>query len=210
MTPTPERKDLVVLVADKNMEMAVRGLLSRHQSLHIRPISVDIFIHPERDPGCRLRSQDFLRPFRNRYDYALVMFDWEGCGSEQSPREELETGIKQQLSQSGWPQRAAVIVIAPELDIWVWSASPHVPEILGWSNKSQDLQAWLKENGFLSEHAAKPDEPKRALESVLRVARKPRSAAIYSSLAQRVSLKNCTDPAFLKLKKILGSWFPPK
>ncbi|MEN8217380.1 MAG: hypothetical protein ABFS56_13640 [Pseudomonadota bacterium] len=28
---------------------------------------------------------------------------------------------------------------ADELEIWVWSDSPHVAEILGWKNKQPDL-----------------------------------------------------------------------
>lgn len=209
MKATSDRKDLVILAADKNMEMALRGLLSRHQALHIRPISSDIFVHPDRDPGCRLRSKDFLRPFCNRYDYALVMFDWDGCGSEQDSPQALETTIKQQLSPSGWQERAEVIVIVPELDVWVWSDSPHIPEILGWSNPKQSLHAWLNDKGYLSDPAAKPDNPKDALENVLRVVRKPRSSAIYYALAQKVSFKKCTDPAFKKLNTTLRNWFPP-
>ena len=36
------RKDLVVLAADKDMEYALKGLLSRPQALGIRKIEVDI------------------------------------------------------------------------------------------------------------------------------------------------------------------------
>jgi len=35
-------KDLVVLVADKNMEQTVKGLLGRHQSLGIRPVNLNV------------------------------------------------------------------------------------------------------------------------------------------------------------------------
>jgi len=36
-------KDLVILVADKNMEYSVKGILSRPQALSIRQITFDIF-----------------------------------------------------------------------------------------------------------------------------------------------------------------------
>jgi len=39
-------KDLVVLVADKNIEFAVKGLLSRPRALGVRPITSDFFVHP--------------------------------------------------------------------------------------------------------------------------------------------------------------------
>ena len=44
------RRDLVVLAADKDMEHALRGLLSRHKSLPIRQIAFDIFVHPSMMP----------------------------------------------------------------------------------------------------------------------------------------------------------------
>jgi len=52
MTQVRMQKDLVVLVADKNMEFAVKGLLPRSQSFGINPLAYDIHVHIERDPGC--------------------------------------------------------------------------------------------------------------------------------------------------------------
>ena len=111
-------KDLVVLVADKNMDRAVRGLLSRYHELRIRPVESDIYVHPHRDPGCLLGAHDFLRPFWNRYAHALVMLDRDGCGQERLPREALEEQLELRLSQNGWNQRAAAVVLDPELEIW--------------------------------------------------------------------------------------------
>ena len=50
MSPVPQ-KDLIILVADKNMEFAVRGILTRLEALGIRDITYDLYVHPERDPG---------------------------------------------------------------------------------------------------------------------------------------------------------------
>ena len=50
------RRDLVVLAADKDMEHALRGLLSRHKSLPIRQIAFDIFVHPQHDAACVARG----------------------------------------------------------------------------------------------------------------------------------------------------------
>lgn len=55
--------DLLLLVADKNMEYAVRGLLSRPQALEVRPLEFEVYVQPQRDPGCALRAHEFLRPF---------------------------------------------------------------------------------------------------------------------------------------------------
>lgn len=74
-------QDLVVLVADKDMEFALRGLLSRQQALQIRRVKADIYVHTERDPGCYLRSHEFLISMAGKYDKAIVLFDHDGCGS---------------------------------------------------------------------------------------------------------------------------------
>lgn len=200
-------KDLIVLVADKNMEAAIRGILDRPDSLGIRHITFDIYVHLHRDPGCLLESHTFLLPFSHNYHHSVVMFDRDGCGQENSLREELEISVENLVSSVGWENRSVAIVIDPELESWVWKDSPHVSNALGWGNLN-NLHTWLRENSFLSENETRPLRPKEALEAALRAVRKPRSSAIYSMLAQRVSLKNCTDLSFLKLRDSLQNWFP--
>jgi len=201
------RKDLILLVADKNMEASLKGLLSRFQALKVRQVTFDLYVHPERDPGCLLRGHDFLQPFAGQYDHALVMLDHEGCGKEQD-RSQLESVLEKRLAGTGWEGRAAAIVIAPELENWVWSDSPKVDMALGWEEKSPSLRDWLGEKGLLQAGDVKPAEPKRAVELALWTARKPRSSAIYLELAKGVSTARCTDPAFAKLRQCLRDWFP--
>jgi len=121
----------------------------------------------------------------------------------------LESDMERRLGEAEWQDRAAVIVITPELENWVWSDSPHVDRALGWDRSRAVLRNWLQEKGFLDAGAAKPAHPKEAVELVLRTVRKPRSSAIYFELAQSVSTERCTDPAFLKLRRCLREWFPP-
>jgi len=207
MNSVQYEKDLIVLVADKNMEFAIKGLLERYQSLHIRRLASDIHVHSERDPGCRVRGHEFLRSFSSGYAHALIIFDKEGCGKEQNSREEIESEIEQHLSGSGWGDRAAAIVIDPELENWVWSDSACVDNCLGWSEKEPDLRTWLQEQGFLEERQIKPHRPKEAVEEALRVVSKPRSSAIYYDLAKQTPFENCKDSAFNKLKTRLREWF---
>ncbi len=204
-------KDLVILAADSNIESTLEGLLSRTPSLHIHPIQYKINVYQKRtDPGCYKRAHDFLRPFMKQYHYALVMFDREGCGHENLTREQLETSVEEQLYQSGWKNRAAAIVFDPELEIWVWSDSPHVATILGWKQQYSPLKNWLITQEFLSEDEVKPARPKEAMVAVLKTVSKKRSSKIYRQLAEKVSLERCSDPAFLKLKQTLQSWFSPE
>jgi hypothetical protein len=205
---TPGSKDLVVLIADKNIEGALRGLLSRPQALGVREVSCDLYVHPERDPGCRLRAHHFLTPFVHKYVHALVVFDREGSGRDEEERAALERQVEGLLSSSGWDDRAAAVVIDPELEIWVWNDSPHVESALGWSG-DLSFKGWLTQKGWLPEGAIKPAHPKTAVEEALRLARRPRSSSMYRELAGKVSTDRCVDAAFLKLKRTLVGWFAP-
>lgn len=207
MTNPSTDRDLVVLVSDKNMEFAIRGLLSRHKALGIRPVDYEAFFHPEKDPGCFLRGHDFLRLFCGRFSYALVMFDREGCGRDAVPVSELEAEVEERLARSGWGSRGAAIVLDPELDVWVWVDSPHVDSVLGWQGKSPTLREWLANTGLWPRNALKPLHPKFALEEALRLVRKPRSSSLYRDLAERVTLSGCTDSAFARFKITLQRWF---
>ena len=92
MIPTGAQLDLVVLVADANMEFALRGILQRGGSFLARSPTHDVFVHPERDPGCLLRGPDFLRGVSRRYRHALVLFDRDGCGREEDSRAVVPSG----------------------------------------------------------------------------------------------------------------------
>jgi len=207
MTSDVPERDLVVLVADKQMEYAVKGLLTRGRSLVLQDLSVDIYVHPNNDPGCFLRGHEFLRPFHRQYRHSLVMFDRDGSGREERLREDLEAEVERRLSSSGWGDRAAVIVLDPELEVWVWSDSPEVDAVLGWEGRTPTLATWLQAEGYSTGRRTKPSRPKEAMERALRVVGKSRSAAIFLQLAERVSVDRCTDPAFLKFKTSLQQWF---
>jgi len=202
-----ELRELIVLVADSNTEYTIKGLLSRPEALGIRRLSTSAVRHPERDPGCLLRAPEFLRPFCGRYHRALVMLDREGSGREGELREDLERDLEHRLA-ADWHDRAAAVVLDPELEVWLWSDSPHVDAVLGWRDRSPDLRSWLRERSLLAGNSIKPRQPKEAVEKALRVVWKPRSSVLYRRLAEQVSLRRCDDPAFRKFRTVLQSWFP--
>lgn len=202
------RKDLCILVADRSMAAAAEGLLERSAALRICDISYDILSHPQNDPGCYLKCELMLRPFIEQYSFALVIFDRHGCGQEQLTRDELEREVEERLALNGWPNRARAVVIDPELEVWIWSDSPHVDDALGWSGKVPTLRAWLESENYVGGGRAKPAEPQAVFKQALRVAHKPLSASIFRRLAERVSVDRCSDPAFDKLKRVLRTWFP--
>jgi hypothetical protein len=194
---------LVVLVADKNMEATMRGLLERHDALGIRSLRADVFVHPQRDPGVLNKADNFLRPFHRQYEYALVLFDHEGCGRETQTPSQLQANVRQRLESSGWSGRCEVTLLVPELEVWVWSDSPYVPQALGLG--SEELADVLAQYGKTA--MGKPERPKEAMETALRRSRLPRPSALYGELARNVNLQQCVDPAFQQLRETLRRWF---
>jgi len=199
-------------VADLDAENALWGILSRHESLEIRPLKttdVDIHRHIQRDSGCYGDAENFLRPFLRTHRHALVVFDRHGCGCEDKTVSDIESDVEDRLTRSGWEGRCRVVVIDPELEAWVWSDSPHVDSELGWTGGSPELRQWLVSKGLVARGTSKPADPKKAVFAALSARRKPPSARLFRSLAERVGVDRCTDRSFLKLKNTLRTWFSP-
>lgn len=203
--------DLVVLVPGKDEREALDGLLSaRGRSLQIRPLRSEMLVHPRRDPGCFHEAPAVLQPYQQRAAHALVLFDHEGSGQEQRSTEALVRDVEGRLSGSGWGDRARVLIIQPELEVWVWSDSLEVDIALGWEGRMPRLRDWLVERGFWPSDHLKPTRPKESFLAALREVRMKRSSSIYRQLAERVGLERCQDRSFADLKLLLGAWFPDR
>lgn len=203
-----EPSKLIVLAADKHIAASLEVLIGqRRADLGIRPISFDVRRHPESDPGCRTKAVEFLRPLVNQYRRALVIFDHQGCGSK-APREKIQQEVEFRLERNGWQGRSKAIVIAPELESWVWSPTGDVAHALGWGRDFDQLRAWLEEVGLWPGSQSKPTDPKEATRQALRRNRKVLSSALFKELAASVRFDGCHDPAFNELQTILQAWFP--
>jgi hypothetical protein len=199
--------DLIVLAACKDMGETLKALLVRHEDLEIPRIEAEVLVHPRHDPAVLRSAHDFLRSYQRTASHALVAFDRHGCG-RRDRREDLEKSVETRLAQNGWGGRSAAIVIDPELEMWFWSESPHVETALGWVRGRAHLEKWLVEEGYLIQGQQKPHRPKDAVLSAWRLSRTQRSSSNYGDLAERVDFQHCADPAFLKLRTVLKSWFP--
>lgn len=182
MRPAGLGRDLIVLAADKNIDFGLRGLLGRPKALGVR-------------------SGD--------YRHALVVFDHQGSARDAQPTDRLAGEVRDRLAANGWGDRAEVVVLDPELEVWVFADSPHVEHCLGWRRGRGTLRRWLEARKLWTPGRAKPEAPREALDEVLRELRRPRSSALYRCIAERVSLAGCTDPAFRKLASTLARCFPP-
>ncbi len=207
-----DERDLIALVADRDMEQALQGLLTEPNRLGTRPVKHEIRIHPGRDPGCRVQAVEFLRPFLSSSRHALVAFDLDGCGSTAN-RLETQSLVQDGLTRNGWTGRCKVVVIDPELESWVWAPSRNVSEALGWGSNFEELRTWLCDRGLWPADEPKPPDPKRAMRTAIRNARptrRPRlSATLFDRIARGSHPRNCSDPALNEMRETLRSWFPP-
>jgi len=201
--------DLIVLAADTQMQETIRGLLSRPRALDVRPLSFEIYSHPNKDPGCRREAHQFLRPFHTAFQRGLVLFDYDGCGaSHTASPDEIEATVEERLRQTGWDKRARCLVINPELEVWVWSDSREVDRCLGWDPASRRVRNWLQSKDLWPVEAPKPSDPKQAMEEALEEAGLPHSSSVFRELAESVSLRQCEDESFQRFRQVLQEWFP--
>lgn len=211
------KRSLRVVVADMDAEYALASLLGdRQRSLGIKLTfdtnargGPDLLRYAGRDPGCRSDAAELFRQALLTHEHAVLVFDRDGCGREDLPREEIETQLEAKLPALGWPEGdAAVVVIEPELEAWCWSGSPRVADELGWAGERKQLRDFLEAEALWAPGAAKPRDPKAALLRALREKRAPISGSLYARLASAVKLGGCHDPAFAKLCGCLRRWFP--
>ncbi len=189
------------------------GFLGRqgfHFSLGTRAFTWDrrdLLVDEGSDPGVYRRAHETLRPFQRSHRHALIVLDeaWGGSPGAERIRQHIETG----MMQSGWDrQRFEVVVIVPELESWIWQDKPDLEKAVSFRGPGS-LRQLLKDQGVWPEGQTKPDDPKDALERILRDRRTPRSSSIYRKITRRVSVKSCTDPSFRQMLAALRRWFPP-
>lgn len=206
-------RDCVFLLADKNMEATFIGFLTREQfnlSLGIRQFEFDlaedlIVDVSGNDPGVYTRAHEFLRPYQRTHRYAIIVLDnaWEGSPGVTA----IENNIKVNMLKTGWDEENfAVIVIDPELEVWIWQDSPHVAAAFLFK-QNIPLRKWLEARGLWDASEPKPSDPKKAVEETLKISKTPRSSAIYRKITSRVSVKGCTDQAFQRLCSTMQQWF---
>ena len=203
-------RDLVVLTADGTMVTVLRAFFSRKRwdlalgcgQFRIRP-EADIFHNPlHKDGGVYRNAHELLRPFLATHNHAMVLLDQQ-FGAER-PAHEVRGHISNKLSQNGWADRHEVVVIDPELEVWLWQDNPHLERVLAVS--SGTLRQQLETSGNWPPGQAKPNAPKETLQGLIKSPLKPKVA--YSRIAKVVSLKGCSDPSFGLFIAALRRWFP--
>lgn len=200
-------KDLIVLVADKNMEFLLRGLLPRIPVIEqIKKFNFEVIVHTYRDPGIFNESHEFLRTFIDKFRYEIVILDIEGSGHENMTREQIENHIEGNLSIAGWNNLSCAIAISPELENWIWVNEVRMQSAISWDSEI-GLYDWLIQNEWKNQDESKPKNPKEAFEAAIRTCNTPRSSSLYFEIAKSSSYKNCEDLAFHKMLNQINHWF---
>ena len=97
-------KDLALLVADKNMDFSMRGILRRPESLGIRAVDYEIRTHVHHDGGVRTTGPETLAFMHGQFRHGILMLDWEGSGTELQGAIALEKQLDSRLFQT-WGTR---------------------------------------------------------------------------------------------------------
>ena len=201
-------RDVVFLAADGSIEQMLRGFFGRPafpQALGCGNFTFaptdDLIVAPGRDPQVYRLAHELLRPYLATHARCVVLLDaaWSGTPGVGAIREHVSRHLQQT-----WVQHA-VIVLDPELEAWVWQDNPHVAGALGGPPEFRQI---LASSGHWPAGVAKPEDPKAALDHLRARHGADRSKAVFNRLAARISVKGCTDPAFLMLRDTLRDWFP--
>jgi hypothetical protein len=207
-------RDCVFLVADKNMQFAFEGFLTRpdfHRSLGCGIFDFNtaadlIVASGDNDPGLYIRAHEILRSYQKTHRHAVITLDvqWKGAPGGQA----IVDHISSQILSTGWQEGTfQVIAIDPELETWIWQQNDHVARNLGFSSRIE----LMKDDSIRASWPSgqyKPSCPKETLEAVLRKRNIPRSSAIYKRITSQVSIRGCKDSSFQLLLQTLRRWFP--
>src|SRR5260370_1427505 len=206
------KSDCAFLYTDGQMEQAFKGFLEKekfHLNLGTRPFTYDIIVDTQyHDPGVYKRGHELLQRLYGECHYAIAVLDneWEG-----SPGPEvIQRDMKEKLVRNGWRKEdVEIIVVAPELEAWLWQDAPYMAEILRFNHQPYpSLRHWLEAQGFWQPTDSKPARPKEAFEAIKKVTKRPFSGATYHTIAQKISIRRCQDTAFCLLRDTLQRWFP--
>jgi hypothetical protein len=202
-------RDLLILAADKDAKFGIESLLTnRRNRLGIREITFECIVHPDKDSGVRSNPLPFLRNRLNDFERALLIFDFEGSGSESRTVTAIELKLEDLLSANGWQDRCCVVAIVPELESWIWDGSLNLCKATGLVRAPHEIKPLLVDRSFIAQSEIKPARPKEAFEFLLRNSNIKRSSSLFSELAKKITIEGCTDPAFLKFLAALRKWFP--
>ena len=182
-------KDLFVLTADADIKAVFQAILARPGALGIRAISFEVDRHTNRDAGVFKNGPELLRAKpKNDFSYFIVAFDHDGSGCNK-PSGDCARTVQDRLDSFTFTDRSIVVVIAPELEEWLWQDPPaieHAAEVEEALGPKERLRL-----AFMRSHKRQP---------------RPRD---FQQIANQADLEAWnSSPSFRILKETLQNWFP--
>ncbi|MGR5433203.1 methylation-associated defense system protein MAD4 [Vibrio owensii] len=210
-------RDLVCLVADNEMEAAVRGFFdnpAHGARLGCRDFSFnpqgDLIKHPRHDAGVCNDGHNMLKLYLATHQHALIMLDKEcelGLSADQ-----MRQRIQDNMVSVGWPvERFHIFVIDPELEVLAWQENTCALErAVGYREAEGTLRQWISAQGYWPQGEECPQDPKAALDHTIHsnvTGRRKARSVVFRSFAENVSLRHCTNNGFGVLRTCLQGWF---
>lgn len=214
-----KKRDCVFLVEDGAMRAMFQAFLEpgyRCEKLGTGPFAFDaeqdLILGGKNDPGVLKEAHLKLKGYLNTHEHAVVVLD--AAFGHHLGAGEITALIERNLESVGWQREAfAVLTIEPELEVWLFQESPRAEDIIfrrcDSERRPRSLRHWLAGQGQWPDGAAKPPNPKEAVQRALRHFSPGRAdMLIYAEICRSASVLRCQDPVFCKLREALQRWFP--
>ena len=213
-------RDCCFLVADQAMRTAFELILDRGDRSELLGTGgfefdpapdVDLIqVAGYTDGGVHKHAARLLAPKLETHRHAVVCLDKKFPGAPAAGR--IRRDITGNLRTAGWdPSRFEVIVIQPELERWLWLDHPACERAFGYprADHGRSMRVMMREQGQWHEHDDKPHDCDAALVWAARwKQRKTAPATLFKAMLPTAPVQHCEDPAFVKLRDTLKSWFP--
>ena len=206
-------KDLFVLTADSDAQAIIRTVLQRNKPLDIRPISFDVQRYAGRDSGMVKDGPEIAREMVKKSEYSRLILIWDhhGSGWEGRSSEKATEAIQQRLDGVSWIGNSAAVVLAPELEEWLWHCPDALARHLGLSKAALEREGVNLAPKFgKTFHRCCREVPKELFEAIFyqRERRKPLPRD-FEMLAATADLSSWgASASFARFSQILREWFP--
>lgn len=198
--------DLLLYCADSDMRFSLDTILTnRRESLNIKHIKYKIIVDQLHDSSIVKKDSNYFSLLKNQTNAQklLVILDneWDGSPGKNKIKDRILSNLQLSIWQKGDYE---VIVIDPELEIWVWSNYQSFANSINRGiNIVENTARRLGWDGV-----NKPKNPKFVYEELLRSLDISKSSSVFTDIAQFISLNRCSDESFQLFKNTLKSWFP--
>jgi hypothetical protein len=202
-------KKLLVLVEGVNDEQVLKVVFQRGRELKFEPLDAQAVDFRRHSSEVCTSGAVIARSERHRYDHFLLIWDQAGSAYEardKSPQK-AQGAVQSELNSYSLKSCSKAVVIAPELEIWLWSDLNAVARVLEIQVEelTQQLQA-LQQHRNLNWQT----EPKEVLREIARQCSNRADSELYRSITEQSNLKLWLQQhsSFRSLVRALRSWFP--